>query len=57
MLKKLFNSRRFVGAVIGMTYILILGLHGNIDVSMAIATIVSTLSIANAMDKKENPAP
>lgn len=53
MFKTLLRSRRFMGAVLGMTYILILGLHNGTDVSMAIATVVSTLSIANAMDKKE----
>jgi len=57
-LKQLLSCRRTVVSLVGMTFLLVLGLVNKVDVSMTIAAIVASIAAANAsqkiLEKKEN---
>jgi hypothetical protein len=57
-MKQLLSCRRTVVSLVGMTFLLVLGLVNKVDVSMTIAAIVASIAAANAsqkiLEKKEN---
>jgi hypothetical protein len=57
-MKQLLSCRRTIVSLVGMTFLLVLGLVNKVDVSMTIAAIVASIAAANAsqkiLEKKEN---
>lgn len=51
----LFKCRRTVVSLVGMSFLLILGLVNKVDVSMTIATIVASIAAANSFQAVNQP--
>lgn len=51
-MKKIFNCRRSILAIIGIACLTYLGYANKLDVSLAVAGIVTAVAGANAYEKK-----
>jgi hypothetical protein len=53
-MKKLFNCRRSILALVGLVCLTFLGFTNKLDVSLAISAIVASVAGSNAWEKKGN---
>jgi hypothetical protein len=54
-MKKIFNCRRSVVSLVGITSLLVLGLNNSFDVSLAITGCVAAICGANAFEATKRP--